>query len=139
MLYCLYCTTNIWKSTGHSGNYSTNYQLNGRELLTPDEVRLLDNRFAILFIRGEKPIMDYKYDVLKHPNVSLSTDGKGLPYIHGEVTNAVATVNLDFTTITRLENKEDETTSNILEDYEIVSSDDVEKYLKKEGMLWKKY
>lgn len=123
------------KSTGHSGNYSTNYQLNGRELLTPDEVRLLDNRFAILFIRGEKPIMDYKYDVLKHPNISLSADGKAQPYIHGEVTNAVATVNLDFTTITRLENKEDETNSNILEDYEIVSSDDVEKYLKKEGML----
>ena len=74
------------KSTGHSGNYSTNYQLNGRELLTPDEVRLLDNKYAILFIRGERPVMDLKYDVLKHPNVELSGDGKAKPYIHGEVT-----------------------------------------------------
>lgn len=123
------------KSTGHSGNYSTNYQLNGRELLTPDEVRLLDNRFAILFIRGERPILDYKYDVLKHPNVSLSADGKSKPYVHGEITNAIASINMDFSTITRLENKEDETDSNILENYEIVSSDDVEKYFKKEGML----
>lgn len=123
------------KSTGHSGSYSTNYQLNGRELMTPDEVRLLDNRFAILFIRGERPIIDYKYDVLKHPNVSLSADGKAKPYIHGEVTNAVASVNLDFSTITRLENKDDETDSNVLDDYEVVSSDDVEKYFKKEGML----
>ncbi len=123
------------KSTGHSGSYSTNYQLNGRELMTPDEVRLLDNRYAILFIRGERPIIDYKYDVLKHPNVSLSADGKAKPYIHGEVTNAVASVNLDFSTITRLENKDDETDSTILDDYEVVSSDDVEKYFKKEGML----
>ena len=123
------------KSTGHSGSYSTNYQLNGRELMTPDEVRLLDNRYAILFIRGEKPIIDYKYDVLKHPNVLLSADGKAKPYIHGEVTNAIASVNLDFSTITRLENKDDETNSNILDDYEIVSSEDVEKYFKKEGML----
>ncbi len=123
------------KSTGHSGSYSTNYQLNGRELMTPDEVRLLDNRYAILFIRGERPIIDYKYDVLKHPNVSLSADGKAKPYIHGEVTNAVASVNLDFSTITRLKNKDDETDSTILDDYEVVSSDDVEKYFKKEGML----
>lgn len=123
------------KSTGHSGSYSTNYQLNGRELMTPDEVRLLDNRYAILFIRGEKPIIDYKYDVLKHPNVSLSADGKAKTYIHGEITNAVASVNLDFSTITRLENKDDETDSIILDDYEVVSSDDIEKYFKKEGML----
>ncbi len=123
------------KSTGHSGSYSTNYQLNGRELMTPDEVRLLDNRYAILFIRGEKPILDLKYDVLKHPNVLLSTDGKAKPYSHGEITNAVASVNLDFSTVTRLENKDDDNDSSILDDYEIVSSDDVEKYFKKEGML----
>lgn len=123
------------KSTGHSGSYSTNYQLNGRELMTPDEVRLLDNRYAILFIRGEKPILDLKYDVLKHPDVFLSADGKAKPYIHGEITNAVASVNLDFSTVTRLENKDDDNNSSILDDYEIVSSDDVEKYFKKEGML----
>ena len=82
------------KSTGHSGNYSTNYQITGRELMTPDEVRMLDNRYALLFIRGERPVMDEKYDILKHPNVALSADGKGEPYRHGEVTEAVATISM---------------------------------------------
>ena len=82
------------KSTGHSGNYSTNYQISGRELLTPDEVRMLDNRYALLFIRGERPVMDEKFDILKHPNVALSTDGKGKPYRHGEVTQAVGSIAL---------------------------------------------
>ena len=82
------------KSTGHSGNYSTNYQITGRELMTPDEVRMLDNHYALLFIRGERPVMDEKYDILKHPNVALSADGKGKPYRHGEVTEAVATISI---------------------------------------------
>ena len=80
------------KSTGRSGNYSTNYQLSGRELMTPDEVRMLDNRYALLFIRGERPVMDLKYDLLKHPNVSETADGGMEPYIHGEVKSAVATI-----------------------------------------------
>ena len=77
------------KSTGHSGNYSTNYQLSGRELMTPDEVRMLDNRYAILFIRGERPIIDEKYNLLEHPNIALSADGDGEPYYHGKVTQAI--------------------------------------------------
>ena len=121
------------KSTGNNGNYSTNYQLNGRELMTPDEVRLLDNKYAILFIRGERPVMDFKYDVLKHPNVELSADGKAKPYIHGEITHAIASVNLDLTDITRTENIEDDG-NNILDDYDIVSSEDIDRYLKKEGI-----
>ena len=79
-------TNTYGKSSGRSGNYSTNYQISGRELLTPDEVRMLNNQYAILFIRGERPIMDFKYDILKHPNVALTTDGKEKPYKHGEVT-----------------------------------------------------
>ena len=82
------------KSSGRSGNYSTNYQISGRELLTPDEVRMLDNRYAVLFIRGERPVMDEKFDILKHPDVALTTDGRGKPYRHGEVTGAVAGVTL---------------------------------------------
>ena len=82
------------KSTGHSGNYSTNYQISGRELLTPDEVRMLDNRYALLFIRGERPVMDEKFDILRHPDVALSADGRGKPYRHGEVTDAVAGITL---------------------------------------------
>jgi len=64
-------TNTYGKSTGRSGSYSTNYQIMGRELLTPDEVRMLDNRYAILFIRGERPIIDKKYDILTHPNAAL--------------------------------------------------------------------
>ena len=82
------------KSTGHSGSYSTNNQITGRELLTPDEVRMLDNRYALLFIRGERPILDEKYDILKHPNVALTTDGKAPAYQHGGTGRAVAALTL---------------------------------------------
>ena len=56
------------RTHGRNGSYSTNYQQTGRELLTPDEVRMLNNKYALLFIRGERPIKDLKYDILKHPN-----------------------------------------------------------------------
>ena len=87
-------TNTYGKSSGRSGNYSTNYQISGRELLTPDEVRLLDNQYAILFIRGERPVLDFKYDILKHPNVALTADGKAGVYRHGEVKSDVATIEL---------------------------------------------
>ena len=76
-------TNTYGKSTGRSGNYSTNYQITGRELLTPDEVRMLDNRYALLFIRGELPVMDDKIDLLKHPDLRLTADGDSEPYRHG--------------------------------------------------------
>lgn len=76
-------------SRGRNGSYSTNYQQSGRELLTPDEVRMLDNRFALLFIRGERAVMDEKYDILKHPNLKLTVDGGGKPFRHGGVENAL--------------------------------------------------
>ena len=122
------------KSTGHSGNYSTNYQLNGRELLTPDEVRLLDNKYAILFIRGEKPIMDYKYDVLKHPNVELSGDGKAKPYLHGEITKSIASVNIDLTNVRRItqEKEVNKKEQRIIDGYEIISSEEIDNYFNKE-------
>ena len=124
------------KSTGHSGNYSTNYQLNGRELLTPDEVRLLDNKYAILFIRGERPVMDFKYDVLKHPNVELSGDGKAKPYIHGEVTESIATIDVDLSNVVINQAKElTKKEEKLLDDYDIISSEEIEKYFKnKEGI-----
>lgn len=77
-------TNTYGKSTGRSGSYSTNYQLSGRELYTADEVRMLDNRYAMLFIRGERPIQDDKYDILHHPNISLTADGGMPPYMHGQ-------------------------------------------------------
>ncbi len=83
------------KSSGHSGNYSTNYQISGRELLTPDEVRMLNNRYALLFIRGELPVMDTKYDILKHPAIDLTADGKGNTYYHGMVRDDIASISIE--------------------------------------------
>jgi type IV secretion system protein VirD4 len=74
-------TNTYGKSMGRSGSYSTNYQQSGRELLTPDEVRLLDNDLALLFIRGERPIIDRKINLLKHPNLAWTTDGGYKPYL----------------------------------------------------------
>ena len=82
-------TNTYGKSSGRSGNYSTNYQISGRELYTADEVRMLDNRYALLFIRGERPIQDEKYDILRHPNIKLTTDGGMRPYLHGQAPKAL--------------------------------------------------
>ena len=83
------------RSRGRNGSYSTNWQLAGRELMTPDEVRMLDNSFALLFIRGERPVMDLKYDVLQHPKVSFTADGNAEPFRHGEDALSIASVTLD--------------------------------------------
>lgn len=89
-------TNTYGKSSGRSGSYSTNYQISGRELLTPDEVRMLDNQYAILFIRGERPVLDFKYDILKHPNVALTADGKAGVYQHGAVRSDIATIEVTY-------------------------------------------
>ena len=102
------------KTAGRNGSYSTNYQLSGRELLTPDEVRMLNNNYAILFIRGEKPIKDKKYNILKHPNVKYTTDGKGKPYIHG---------------LDKIQNNEN--IDNIIDNYEVIYCDEIEEYLER--------
>ena len=104
------------KSHGRNGSYSTNYQQTGRDLLSPDEVRMLDNKYAILFVRGERPIKDLKYDILKHPNVIDTADGKAKPYIHGKV---VSTEVVDI----------DKILKNIALNYEIISNEDIDKYL----------
>ena len=70
------------QTKGRSGSYSTNFQMSGRELLTPDEVRMLDNRYCILFIRGTRPVMDEKYELMEHPAIRYTMDGGGPPYIH---------------------------------------------------------
>ena len=75
-------TNSYGRSDGLRGNFSTNFQVAGRELLTADEVRMLDNQYAIVFIRGERPVLDYKYDLLTHPNISLGVDGGADIYTH---------------------------------------------------------
>ena len=70
------------QSKGRNGSFSQNFQQTGRELMTPDEVRRLDNKNAIVLIRGEKPVIDEKYDILKHPNIQRTEDGGAPPYLH---------------------------------------------------------
>lgn len=70
------------QSKGRNGSFSQNFQRTGRELMTPDEVRRLDNKNAIVLIRGEKPVIDEKYDILKHPNIHRTEDGGAPPYLH---------------------------------------------------------
>ena len=87
-------TNTYGKSSGRNGNYSTNYQITGRELMTPDEVRMLDNRYAILFIRGERPVIDEKHDIFTHPDVGLTIHGGAAPYLHGTVNHAVGDISV---------------------------------------------
>ena len=113
-------TNTYGRSFGRSGSYSTNYQISGRELMTPDEVRLLDNQYAILFIRGERAVLDFKYDILKHPNVALTTDGKAKPYRHGETRTDIATISFDSIFALPEEDEYPET------NYELLSDEDYE-------------
>ena len=94
-------TNTYGSSRGRNGNYTKNFQLGGRDLMTPDEVRMLDNRYALLFIRGEFPIKDLKYDITKHPYVRYTTDGAGAPYVHGTDTRSIATLTLDPEALTQ--------------------------------------
>ena len=118
---------NYGRTFGSRGNYSANDQILGRELFTPDEVRMLDNQYALLFIRGERPVKDFKYNLKEHPNVNKTPIGNGKAYMHGNVTNAIGSISFDFEgfktkDIIELETKET--------DYEILSEEEVEKLLK---------
>ena len=88
-------TNTYGQARGRNGSYTTNWQITGRELMTPDEVRMLDNRYALLFIRGENPIEDLKYDIMRHPNIMFTTDGGAEPYRHGEDLISIATLEID--------------------------------------------
>ena len=88
-------TNTYGRSKGRNGSYSMNWQVTGRELLTPDEVRMLDNRLALLFIRGERPVEDLKYDILKHPNIQWTADGGAEVYRYGEDSVSVAVLDID--------------------------------------------
>lgn len=108
-------TNTYGKSEGRSGNYSTNYQQTGRELLTADEVRLLNNNYGLLFIKGERPVKDKKYDLLKHPNIKQTLDGGYEPYIHGQTRHFI------------------DDWQNILltdDEYELLDAEETENYLK---------
>ena len=112
------------RSYGMRGTYTRNDQIQGRELMMPDEVRMLDNQYALLFIRGERPVKDLKYDILKHPNVRLTVDGKAQPYIHGSTDKAVSTI---MFVEDKKEIEMEASITDVLEsDYEILSEEDLE-------------
>lgn len=107
-------TNTYGQSKGRNGSYSTNYQATGRELKTSDEMRMLDNQYALLFIRGERPVMDLKYDLTKHPNFKLTPEGGGKPYIHGEDSRSFAGISIDQTLLDQAQEWEIDTTSFVL-------------------------
>ncbi len=84
------------QSKGRNGSFSQNFQQTGRELMTPDEVRMLDNQDAIILIRGEAPVIDKKYDLTKHPNIKEAHTGGAFAYVHSPVCMFSAD-DLDFT------------------------------------------
>lgn len=117
-------TNTYGQSKGRNGSYSTNWQQAGRELMTPDEVRMLDNRYALLFIRGERPIMDLKYDIMKHPNLALTTDGGAPAYVHGEDTRSFASMIFDEKLLAQAVGYE-----VVATDYELLSEEELMEYL----------
>ena len=103
--------TNTYGQTkGRSGSYSVNFQQSGRELLTPDEVRLLDNRKAVLLVRGERPILYEKYDLHKHVNVKYTEDGGAPPYDYAKAPLSHEDVTID---------------TRRLDDYELLSAEEI--------------
>lgn len=115
-------TNTYGKSSGRSGNYSTNYQITGRELMTPDEVRMMDNRYALLFIRGERPVMDEKYNPLKHPNVALTALGGAQTYEHGKTDHVTAIISIGAATESELPEPE----TAVDDTMELLSNEEIE-------------
>ena len=124
-------TNTYGQSRGRSGSYSTNWQLAGRELLMPDEVRMLDNQYALLFIRGERPIQDFKYDILKHPNVKLTTDGGAEPYRHGEDTHSIASIQFDEELLKQAAKSDEQDAGE--HRFILLTEEELEEYIKNHG------
>ena len=96
------------QSKGRNGSFSQNFQSAGRELLTPDEVRMLDNRLALVLIRGEAPVIDAKYDLTRHPNIKRTADGGAAPYTHNpQCLYDVGDLDFTFTSLDEIEIFED--------------------------------
>lgn len=123
------------QSKGRNGNYSTNWQITGRELMTPDEARMMDNKYALLFIRGERPIMDLKYDILKHPNIKLSADGGAEPYEHARPNYSIGSISFD-SSVLKMEPFE---LTDEVGDFAILTEEEIEEILKNEKLEEENY
>ena len=125
-------TNTFGRTFGSHGNYSKNDQIAGRELLTPDEVRMLDNQYALLFVRGERPVKDFKFNLKEHFNsINTPIGNKSIkPYIHGDTSNAIGTIsfnfedNINMNEVIDLELKET--------DYELLSEEEIDNLFKED-------
>ena len=126
-------TNSYGRSDGLRGNFSTNYQVAGRELMTPDEVSRLDNKYAIIFIRGEHPVLDLKYDIMHHPNIKLGTDGGAVGYVHNVFD--IGGINIEIINPADIEgydsSKYKTIDANIGKEIEIYEDDELEKLCEK--------
>ena len=91
---------------------------------------MLDNRYALLFIRGERPIQDFKYDILKHPHVKLTADGGAEPYRHGEDSHSIASVQFDPQLLKQAAEMELDAGNH---DFILLTEEELEEYIKNHG------
>lgn len=129
-------TNTYGRSYGSHGSYSRNDQIAGRELLTPDEVRMLDNNYALLFIRGERPVKDFKFNLKEHFNSIYTPIGNKLvkSYLHGGTENAIGTISfnlddvlIDTKDIIDLETKES--------DIELLSDEEIDNIFREDNII----
>lgn len=127
-------TNTYGQSKGSHGSFTTNSQNAGRELMTADEVRLLDNKKALLIIRGENPVIDNKYNIFRHPNIALTPYGGGQDYEHG-VYSVSPTASIEPAAADDTINTEQTDLYIPEEEIEILSEQELELLLKKEDNL----
>lgn len=125
-------TNTYGRTFGSHGSYSTNDQIAGRELLTPDEVRMLDNQYALLFVRGERPVKDFKFNLKEHFNsINTPIGNKNIkPYIHGDTSNAVGTISFDFDNNINIDNVIDLELKET--EYELLSEEEIDNLFKED-------
>lgn len=126
-------TNTYGRSYGSHGSYSKNDQNTGRELLTADEVRLLDNNYALLFIRGERPVKDFKFNLKKHFNSIYTPIGNRRikPYIHGGTENAIGTISFNIDDI-QIDTKDIIDLETKATDKELLSNEEIENMYKED-------
>ena len=121
-------TNTYGRSYGSHGSYSTNDQMAGRELLTPDEVRMLDNQYALLFIRGERPVKDLKYNLKEHPNASRTPIGGAKAYLHGNEDNSTGSISFNLDDIDLSKEKIIDIPVKEV-DYDLLSNEELDNYI----------
>lgn len=108
---------------GNHGSSSESQQKAARDLATPDEIRRMNNDDALLLLRSEDPVVDRKYDLLKHPNIKLTTDGGAAPYMmpYDFMQMAVSISQKELATI-----EPDKIPVETLDKYELIDLEEIE-------------